>query len=79
MNAAITDYEHRLLELRKANADKPKINAFVEIWDRPLTTISRTHFISETLEICHVENVLSDAPGIAPLTAGTRSTRAIRT
>ncbi len=67
VNAAVASYERQLLELRKANADKPQINAFVEIWDRPLTTISRSHFISEALEICHAENVFKDSPGIAPL------------
>lgn len=64
---AVTDYERQLMDLRKANAAKPKINAFVEIWDRPLTTISRSHFISEALEICHAENVFKDSVGLAPL------------
>ncbi len=62
----VSEYEGKLDALRRANADKPKVAAFIEIWNRPLTTISGTHFLSEALEICHGENVFKDLRGVAP-------------
>ena len=62
----VRDYEERLEGLRRANANKPKIGAFLELWNRPLTTISGTHFMSEALEICRAENVFKDLTGSAP-------------
>lgn len=61
------DYERKLEGLRRANAGKPKLAAFLEIWNRPLTTISGRHFINEALEICGAENVFKDLDGVAPL------------
>jgi iron complex transport system substrate-binding protein len=62
----VADYEAKLESLRRANAQKPKLAVFLEIWNRPLTTISGTHFMSEALEICRGENVFKDIPGSAP-------------
>ena len=39
---------------------------FLEIWNRPLTTVSGEHFLTEALEICRAENVFSDRKGVAP-------------
>jgi iron complex transport system substrate-binding protein len=64
--AAIDRFEQRLAEVKRANADKPRISAFLEIWNRPLTTISGQHVLSEALEICHAENVFRTLPGSAP-------------
>lgn len=66
VSGAISDYETRLDRLRKANASKPRLAAFLEIWNRPLTTISSQHFMSEALEICGAENVFKDRFGVAP-------------
>ena len=61
------DFERKLAGLRRAHAGKPKLAAFLEIWNRPLTTISGRHFINESLEICGAENVFKDLDGVAPL------------
>jgi iron complex transport system substrate-binding protein len=52
--------------VRSANAGKVRMSAFLEIWNRPLTTISGKHFLSEALEICKAENVFRELPGTAP-------------
>jgi iron complex transport system substrate-binding protein len=65
--AVADDYERKLDGLRRAHAGKPRIAAFLEIWNRPLTTISGRHFINESLEICGAENVFKDLDGVAPL------------
>ena len=59
-------YEGRLEGLRRANERKPRVDVFLEIWNRPLTTISGSHFMNDALEICHARNVFKDLSGVAP-------------
>lgn len=63
---AIGEYEDKLARLRRDNAFKVKLPTFIEIWNRPLTTVSGQHFLSEALEICRGENVFAELPGSAP-------------
>jgi iron complex transport system substrate-binding protein len=63
---AVNEYEGKLDKLRKTYALKSKVPAFLEIWNRPLTTVSGAHFMSEALEICRAENVFKDVDGTAP-------------
>ena len=62
----IAAFEEKIDKLRRANAPKPKVSAFIEIWNRPLTTVSGENFLSEALEICKGENVFADRRGKAP-------------
>ena len=64
--ALVSKYDDRLYQLRRDNAGKPRVGAFLEIWNRPLTTISGTHFMSQALEICRADNVFKDLEGSAP-------------
>ena len=66
VTVAVDQYERKLAQLKRENAAKPKIVAFLEIWNEPLTTISGTHFMSEALEICHAENAFKERGGVAP-------------
>jgi iron complex transport system substrate-binding protein len=59
-------YESKLEALRRANAGKPRMSAFLEIWNKPLTTIAGKHFMNEALAICGADNVFMDLPGVAP-------------
>lgn len=63
---AASDFESKIDKLRRDNANKPRLTAFMEIWNRPLTTVSGEHFLTEALGICKAENVFSDRTGIAP-------------
>ena len=65
-NAAVAAFETRIDKLRRENASKPRLTAFMEIWNRPLTTVSGEHFLTEALGICRAENVFSDRTGVAP-------------
>jgi len=67
VSGAIAEYERRLAKLRRDNAGKRKVTAFLEIWNRPLTTIAGRHFINEALEICGARNVFQDLDGVAPV------------
>jgi iron complex transport system substrate-binding protein len=66
VSAAVSDYETRLEQLRAANFGKMRVSAFLELWNRPLTTISGTHFMTEALDICRADNVFKDLAGSAP-------------
>src|SRR5258706_5022094 len=67
VSGAIVEYERRLAKLRRDNAGKRIVTAFLEIWNRPLTTIAGRHFINEALEICGARNVFQDLDGVAPV------------
>ena len=66
VTAAVSEYESQLDKLKAANAGKTRVAAFLEIWNRPLTTISGTHFMTEALDICRADNVFKDLYGSAP-------------
>ena len=63
---AIGEFEGRLAQLRRENAFKVKMPTFIEIWNRPLTTVSGNHFLSEAIEICRGENVFAELRASAP-------------
>ncbi len=66
VSRVVDSYETTLEKLRRDNAGKPRVAAFLELWNRPLTTISANHFMAEALEICHADNVFRDMEGSAP-------------
>ena len=65
--AAARAYEGELAALRREYAGRPRVSAFLEIWSKPLTTVSGRHFMNEALTICGADNVFADLPGVAPL------------
>jgi iron complex transport system substrate-binding protein len=64
--AAIAEFDAKIAKLRRDNIGKFKLTTFLEIWNRPLTTVSGEHFLSEALDICRAENVFDDLKGVAP-------------
>ena len=66
VSAVVAEYESRLEKLRAQNAGKTRVVAFLELWNRPLTTISGTHFMTEALDICRADNAFKDLSGSAP-------------
>ena len=61
-----SQFESELSRLRARYASRPKVDVFLEIWHKPLTTISGGHFMNDALEICGARNVFRDLPGVAP-------------
>lgn len=59
-------YTAELARLRREYSQRRRLSAFLEIWHRPLTTVSGRHFINDALEICGARNVFEDLPGVAP-------------
>jgi iron complex transport system substrate-binding protein len=66
VTAAVSEYETKIERLKRDNASKTRVAAFLELWNRPLTTISGTHFMTEALDICRADNVFRDLSGSAP-------------
>jgi iron complex transport system substrate-binding protein len=66
VTSVVAEYEAKIERLKLENAGKKRVTAFLELWNRPLTTISGTHFMTEALDICRADNVFKDLPGSAP-------------
>ena len=60
-------YRERLRQARAANAGKPRVRVFIEVWHKPLTSIGGTHWMNEALELCGAENVFADMSQVAPV------------
>ena len=69
VSAQVSAFEREVASLRAAYSAKPKIDAFLEIWHRPLTTISGGHFMNDAIELCGARNVFKDLTGVAPQVA----------
>ena len=65
-HAAVADYRARIDAQRKRHANQPRVAVLLEIWHRPLTTISGPHWINEALEICGAENTFKGLSVVAP-------------
>jgi iron complex transport system substrate-binding protein len=63
---AATDFRTRLARLRAAQAGKPPVPVFFQIWPRPLMTVNGSHVISDLLRLCGGENLFDRLPALAP-------------
>ena len=66
-SAVARSFEQELRQVRERYSGRRKLTAFLEIWNRPLTTIAGRHFMNEALEICGAANVFADLEGVAPV------------
>jgi iron complex transport system substrate-binding protein len=66
VSAGASAFEREVASLRATYSAKPRIDAFLEIWHRPLTTISGGHFMNDAIELCGARNVFKDLAGVAP-------------
>ncbi len=66
-SGVIERFRADLASLRARYAGKPVVDVFLEIWHKPLTTISGSHFMNDALELCGARNVFKAHAGVAPL------------
>jgi iron complex transport system substrate-binding protein len=66
VSAVRSHFRSELATLRTHYASRPKVDVFLEIWHKPLTTISGGHFMNDALEMCGARNVFKELPGVAP-------------
>lgn len=59
-------FRQRLENLRKANAAKPKVRVFYQIWKAPLMTVGGQQIISDAIKLCGGENVFGHLGKMAP-------------
>jgi iron complex transport system substrate-binding protein len=52
--------------MRKANAGKPKVRVFYQIWKTPLMTVGGPQIISDAITLCGGENVFGQLGKMAP-------------
>ncbi len=65
-DAAAAEFRARAEALRRANAAKPRLRVFYQVWNRPLMTVNGDHLISKVMQMCGGENVFAGLPVIAP-------------
>jgi len=65
-NATGERFRKRLDGLRTANAGKPKVRVFYQIWKTPLMTVGGPQIISDAIKICGGDNVFGHLKPMAP-------------
>jgi len=60
-------FRERVAKLRSAYSSRRRLEAFLEIWNKPLTTVAGRHYMNDALEVCGAHNVFADLPGVTPV------------
>jgi len=60
-------FEKRITALVNENREKPKLSVFLEVWNRPLTTVAGDNVLNEALAVCRGDNVFVDIGGNRPI------------
>lgn len=60
------EFTNRLTLLRMAQANKPAVRTFYQIWDEPLITLNGQHMVSNVIELCGGVNIFADAVPLVP-------------
>lgn len=63
---AAAAFQTRLEALRKRFADRPRLDVFYQVWNRPLVTLSGDHLVSQVMDLCGGDNVFAALGGLAP-------------
>lgn len=65
-HAAAERFRQRLAALRAANAGKPKVKVFYQIWKAPLMTVGGPQIITDAIKLCGGDNVFGHLSQMAP-------------
>lgn len=65
-NLAASNFRQRLNALQSANASKPKVRVFYQIWKSPLMTVGGPQIISDAIRLCGGDNVFGNLTKMAP-------------
>lgn len=66
-NMVAQDFSVRLSALQVPARMQQPVDAFYQVWDRPLMTVGGTHWISDALAVCGARNVFADLRGLSPV------------
>ena len=64
---AAAQYDARRAELQQANANKPPVKVFYQVWEDPLYTLAGGHFITDLYHLCGGVNVFGDLSEASPI------------
>jgi iron complex transport system substrate-binding protein len=64
--AAARHYRTELAGLRLQYANRPRLQVFYQVWDRPLYTLSGGQVVSEVMSLCGGDNVFAELSALAP-------------
>jgi len=67
VSSRASGFRDRIARLRETYSGRRRLDAFLEIWNRPLTTIAGRHYMNDALEVCGARNVFADLPGVTPV------------
>ncbi|MCB4360158.1 cobalamin-binding protein [Quatrionicoccus australiensis] len=65
-DAAAASFRQRMEKLRAANASKPKVRVFYQIWKSPLMTVGGQQIITDAIRLCGGDNVFGQMTKMAP-------------
>ncbi|WP_246795732.1 cobalamin-binding protein [Burkholderia perseverans] len=65
-DTAADAYRQRIAALRERYAARPPVDVFLQIWDRPLTTLNGSEIVSDVLRLCGGHNVFAALKPVAP-------------
>lgn len=65
-DAAAGRFRQRMEKLRAANAGKPKVRVFYQIWKNPLVTVGGPQIITDAMHLCGGDNVFGHLARMAP-------------
>ncbi|WP_186136176.1 cobalamin-binding protein [Burkholderia gladioli] len=63
---AAAEYRQRIAALRARYSARPPVTVFLQIWDRPLTTLNGAQIVSDVLRLCGGRNVFAALQPVAP-------------
>jgi iron complex transport system substrate-binding protein len=63
---AATQFRGSAAVLAQKSKGKRSVSVFLQIWDRPLTTVNRDHMINEVLALCGGENIFAKLTLLTP-------------
>ncbi len=66
-NAAADAFEQQRVALEKANAGKPVISLFYQVWEEPLYTLGGGHFSRDMFRLCGGRNIFADLADPSPV------------
>jgi iron complex transport system substrate-binding protein len=65
-DAGALRYEQTLQGLRQQTAGAARLSVFYQVWDRPLYTVSGSHWISDVIDLCGGSNIFVQLSELAP-------------
>lgn len=64
--AVAKQFEQRLQQQQQQYAGRAPVDIFYQVWDDPLVTVNREHFIGKVIELCGGHNIFAELNRVTP-------------